>query len=109
MSHLAKLNAAQALALMGVAIIDLKRVAEADRLAVAKVVAAQQATPKLWDDQQPVQILAHAIGWTTLLDELYTVVKRYPAPNQSKQITINQWLKSVDEVRDLLPRQKVVA
>lgn len=109
MSYLAKLNAAQALALMGVAIIDLKRVAEADRLAVAKVVAAQQATPKLWDEFKPVDIYAYAIGWTTLLDELYTVVKRYPAPNQSKQITINQWLKSVDEVRDLLPRQKGAA
>ena len=106
---LAKLNAAQALALMGVAILDLKRVSEADRLTVAKVVAARDATPKLWDDQQPVQILAHAIGWTTLLDDLYAVVKRTPAPTQAKQLTLNQWIKSVDEVRDLLPRRKGAA
>lgn len=102
----AKLDAAQALALMGVAILDMKRVSVADRLTVAKVVAARDITPNFGNDFKPMDILPYAIGWTTLLDELYAVVKRTPAPTQSKQITVNQWIKSVDEVRDLLPRQR---
>lgn len=108
-SRLAQLKAAQSLALIGVALVDLKHLDDEGRKAVAKVIAADELTPKHWNEFTSMDIYAHAIGWATLLTDLYAVGKRYDAPKQSKQIAINQWLKSVDDVRDQLPRQKVVA